>query len=65
MKIIVSEHNEVELITDCFKIEVAENPTLIEIKVVEFDSRKNSPWTIIQSQIIEKKKYTELMRNKF
>jgi hypothetical protein len=56
MKIVVSEHNEAELITDAFKIEVKENDENIHIQVVEFDSEKEMPWTIIQYQIIEKKR---------
>lgn len=56
MKTIVNEYNEVELITDAFKIEVKENDENIQIQVVEFDSEKEMPWTIIQHQIIEKKK---------
>ena len=56
MKTIVNEYNEVELITDAFKIEVKENDENIQIQVVEFDSKKEVPWTIIQHQIIEKKK---------
>ena len=56
MKTIVNEYNEVELITDAFKIEVKENDENIQIQVVEFDSEKEVPWTIIQHQIIEKKR---------
>ena len=55
MKTIVHDYNEVEIISDAFKIEVKENDDSIYIQVLDFDTQRENSWNIIQTQSIEKK----------
>ena len=56
MKVIIQDEGNVEVITDAFKIEIKETDKNIQIQVLDFDTERQHPWHIIQSQTIEKKR---------
>ena len=56
MKIIIQDNGDAEIISDAFKIRVKDNQESIYIEVLSFDTQRENPWHIIQTQSIEKKR---------